>query len=244
MNADIHMLTGAYVLNALSEDEREAFEAHLARCTACAREVHELRETTARLGFAAAESPPASLRSRVLAGVRNTRQLPPDEGPIVPLRGRKWPLRVATGLAAASIAGLLALGTHSMLLDQELTETRQALERSEHAYGELTEVLTAPDADAVHHDAEDAAVTVIVSESRGKLAVIPHGMSEPPGDDIYQVWFIEGDTPTSAGLLAEPDRPLVTDADHPADVLGITVEPAGGSDAPTSEPIMVVAYPG
>jgi anti-sigma factor RsiW len=36
MTADLHTLTGAYVLHALSESERAAFERHLADCAACA----------------------------------------------------------------------------------------------------------------------------------------------------------------------------------------------------------------
>ena len=37
------MFDGAYVLGALSDDDRRAYEAHLAECDACAASVRELQ---------------------------------------------------------------------------------------------------------------------------------------------------------------------------------------------------------
>lgn len=76
-NQDAHALTGAYVCDALDAAERAAFEAHLATCDACAREVADLRETTAALAMAAAEPPPARLHAAVTAQIATTPQLPP-----------------------------------------------------------------------------------------------------------------------------------------------------------------------
>lgn len=42
---DLHTLTGAYALGALSEQESAEFAGHLAQCQACTQEVRELRET-------------------------------------------------------------------------------------------------------------------------------------------------------------------------------------------------------
>ncbi|HEY0641398.1 MAG TPA: anti-sigma factor, partial [Pseudonocardiaceae bacterium] len=77
MNAEIHTLTGAYALDALSGTERAGFEHHLAECPACAAEVAELQATAAALGTAVAATPPPGLRAKVLAEARRTRQLPP-----------------------------------------------------------------------------------------------------------------------------------------------------------------------
>ena len=56
--ADLHTLTGAFALDALSEREAKEFDRHLSRCPMCAQEVGELRETAARLALAVAEVPP------------------------------------------------------------------------------------------------------------------------------------------------------------------------------------------
>ena len=49
-----HTLAGAYALDAIDGPDRARFERHLARCPACAAELRELREATARLAGAAA----------------------------------------------------------------------------------------------------------------------------------------------------------------------------------------------
>ncbi|MGW4275741.1 RskA family anti-sigma factor, partial [Streptomyces seoulensis] len=49
---DLHSMTGAYALHALPDDERAAFERHLAGCASCAQEVAEFAATAARLALA------------------------------------------------------------------------------------------------------------------------------------------------------------------------------------------------
>jgi anti-sigma factor RsiW len=80
-SAEMHTLTGAFAVNALSEHERAQFPRHLAECESCSQEVRELRATAARLGAAVAEDPPAGLKQRVLAEIHVTRQQPPNVVP-------------------------------------------------------------------------------------------------------------------------------------------------------------------
>src|SRR5580658_2451994 len=80
MRDDSHVLSGAYVLDALGESERDSFERHLQHCPLCEDEVRGLRETAARLGLAKTLDPPPQLRPRVLAAAYRTRQLPPPAG--------------------------------------------------------------------------------------------------------------------------------------------------------------------
>jgi anti-sigma-K factor RskA len=80
MSPDIHTLTGAYAADALPEDERRFFEAHLAECDACAQEVAELQATAAILGAASYETPPPGMKSAVLAEIDQIRQEAPRAG--------------------------------------------------------------------------------------------------------------------------------------------------------------------
>lgn len=73
---DLHGLAGAYALDAVDDDEREAFEAHLAHCEACREELDGLVATAARLGSAVTASPPAHLKGRLLDIVARTPQQP------------------------------------------------------------------------------------------------------------------------------------------------------------------------
>ncbi len=75
MVPDAHALTGAYVLNALPDEERRTLETHCAVCLPCAQELRELQATAARLGLAMTAAAPKSLKDKVLHG---TRTLPQD----------------------------------------------------------------------------------------------------------------------------------------------------------------------
>ncbi len=79
MSKDLHALTGAYVMDALDDDERDAFEAYMATSPATQAEVASLLEVGAMLGGAAAETPPEGLRRAVMAEIDNVRQ----ERPVV-----------------------------------------------------------------------------------------------------------------------------------------------------------------
>ena len=64
MSEELHTLVGLYVVDALDDDERARFEAHLAGCPACQQEVAEFRSTTGRLSQLMAERPPESAARR------------------------------------------------------------------------------------------------------------------------------------------------------------------------------------
>ncbi|HEV2254543.1 MAG TPA: anti-sigma factor [Streptosporangiaceae bacterium] len=89
MRDDLHVLSGSYVLDALSEPERDSFERHLQHCPLCEDEVRGLRETAARLALAKTLDPPPQLRPRVLAAAYRTRQLPPPAGDRLGLEHRR-----------------------------------------------------------------------------------------------------------------------------------------------------------
>ena len=74
--SDVHSTVGAYVVDALTADERADFESHLAGCPSCQVEAAEFTETLAELSPLRAAAPPPALRSSVMAAIAGTRQLP------------------------------------------------------------------------------------------------------------------------------------------------------------------------
>ena len=62
-------------------------------------------------------------------------------------------------------------------------------------------------------------------------------------DSTYELWYIDDSGATPAGTFdpaRDGDAFVVLDGEFaPGLVVGITVEPAGGSPAPTTEPIAV-----
>ena len=74
---DLHLLTGAYVLHALSPEEHAEFERHLPGCPSCSQEIRELAETAGKLASAVAVAPPEALKLQVMARISAERQEPP-----------------------------------------------------------------------------------------------------------------------------------------------------------------------
>ena len=98
---DLHELTAAYALDALDDDDRRAFEAHLAECDDCRTELTSLGETVGALAYAAeGPAPPPDLRGRILTAARAE---PPK---VVALRPRRTRLYAGIAVAAAACAGL------------------------------------------------------------------------------------------------------------------------------------------
>ena len=93
---DLHDLTAAYALDALSSDEAETYERHLGQCEECREQLAELNATAAALAFATvAPAPPSRLRAAILE------QAAAERTNVVPLLRRRW---VARGLAVAAAA--------------------------------------------------------------------------------------------------------------------------------------------
>ncbi|MCR6485663.1 anti-sigma factor [Amycolatopsis sp. OK19-0408] len=222
MTAELHTLTGAYALDAVSDVERAGFERHLGECAACRQEVAELRATGARLGAADTVPPPPELRLLVLADVARTRQLPPK----VPVarklsRAKTWQLRTALFGAAAAAVLAVAVGV----------QTSTTVARP------VDSVLSAPDASAVQGVGQGTA-TLVVSRSRNQAVLLASGLPALDAAHAYQVWLIGPDGAHSAGLM-QPEapgqmRPMLADLPPGTDRIGITVEPAGGSAGPTT----------
>jgi anti-sigma factor RsiW len=116
---DIHDLTAAYALDALDEQDRAAFEEHLAGCERCREEVVTLQEAAATLAYAVdAPAPPPELRGRILARARAER---PN---VLPLRPR-WAAPAAV-IAAVAAAVAVGVGIWAATLSHDLSRERSA----------------------------------------------------------------------------------------------------------------------
>ena len=233
---ELHLLTGAYAADALDGDERAVFEAHLETCEVCRQEVAELTATAARLGSAAAAPTPAGLRERVLAEADRTRQLSPLGAPARPERlpARPWYRRPLAAAAALLLVVAAGLGVLAFVEHQRADEARTMADR-----------LAAVAADPAH------TVRTVAFRNGGTGTVVAahgvavfHGAELPmlPADRAYQLWRIHGRRAQSAGVLGRGGEltGVVTDV-AAGDVVGVTVEPASGSDQPTTTPVFLAS---
>jgi anti-sigma-K factor RskA len=233
METGIHELTAGYALDALDQDERRAYEAHLAACATCQQELESFWETSEALAVAASgPAPNPGLRDRILADIRaEPRQ---NVIPFEPRRRRIVPVLGAVAAAAAVVA--LAVGLWTSSLSSDLDETRSALDRANAAAA----VLADPDARSV-----------ALSQGSGRLVVDPDGRAVLVVDDLgpapagktYEMWVAsEGQDPQRAGVFpGDEDGRDIVPVDGTVEegqVVLVTVEDAGGVEAPTTEPIL------
>jgi anti-sigma-K factor RskA len=249
---DLHALTGAYVLDALDDDERALFDHHLETCDACAREVAELREPAARLSATSNVPPPPGLRERVLAEAARTpqeRSTHADE--LAALRAPPrtaappWAYRLTATAAAVLLVAVAGLTYLVVDLHDRLAETEATAEQARDTAETVSEVLAAPDASLVTSETADgASARVVASPSRGEAVLVAEGLEPAPAERIYQLWLIDEDGATSAGLFdTEADgraTALLAGDLAGAAAIGITLEPAGGSPQPTTEPVLAI----
>jgi anti-sigma factor RsiW len=101
---ELQELTGAFALDAVEPDEREAMELHLLECPRCRAEVAEYREVAAFLAHNG-HTAPEGLWDRI-AGALEEAPPPLDLAPVVPLPQprRAVGLRIVAAVAAAAAA--------------------------------------------------------------------------------------------------------------------------------------------
>jgi anti-sigma-K factor RskA len=125
--------------------------------------------------------------------------------------------------------------------------TSRELDHAKARIAALTAVLSAPDSHAKTQIAADGTrATVVYSLHRHALVFTSHGLPPLPSGKVYQLWLI-GKRIRSGGLLkegpADNSRPVLAEGLRPGDVVGLTVEPAGGTKQPTMNPFIVIKLP-
>jgi anti-sigma-K factor RskA len=237
-------LAEVYALDAVSDAERAAIEAYVSAAPEAERQafqerVRQARETLATT-FTAEEEPPADLFDRIVAQLpahsadvsapAAPAALPPVTDQLSAARERRDVRRRSAGMrnwligvAAAAVIALGGVGVGAYVANQN---------------DPLTQVLQAQDVRQATVEVSGGGTAIVsIAPSKDALVVRMKDVPPPPEGKVYQMWLIpkDGTSPVSQGLMdAEAlSKPAVVKGIHSAAALGITVEPAGGSTAPT-----------
>ncbi|MET0447474.1 MAG: anti-sigma factor [Aeromicrobium sp.] len=232
MSIDLHSLMAPYALDALDDEERTRFEAHLDQCVDCQLELSGFMATAIRLGDAASHTPPPALRDRLLTEISVTPQQRPIISSLAERRGLRRTLpRLA--MAAAFLIGAVGVGGYVVERDNAETEHDQNVA--------ISSVLSADDVTTAAHDFDEGgSVKLFSSASADSAVIIAKDLPSPGAGKVYQVWMIDSSGPTSEGTF-ETAGQMIMDGVADADRVAVTVEPAGGSDQPTTPPIATIA---
>lgn len=236
MTAEIHSLIGAYVLDAVDDLERAAVDRHLRECDACRTDAAELREAAARLADGAWSVPPPRLRDNVLAAVATTRQLPVATAPRSrPALRSRW-VAAAAAVVAAVVAAVGAGTATFTVQEQRVREERAVAEAARAGEAEVRDILAAPD--VVLRDQPltgGGKVTVAYSRLRDSGVIMLAAVAAPADGRVFQLWTVRAGSPVSEYVLAAGQTSVVkvVAGMSAASAVGVSVEPPGGSPAPT-----------
>ncbi len=245
----IHDLAAPFALDALDEKERAGFESHLAGCAECRATVAEMVGTMADLESQDPVVPPDRLRNAVLAEVARTPQLPAgSEGertePGLVGTGSTGGDRAGSGdnvvgfpnrrswLVTSAAAGIAAVVLVAVLVGGVFERTDP-----------VDEVLAAADATSSPLESEVVVgARVTFSPELGRAVFTATELPEIAADETYELWLIDDDGPAPAGQFTPGVdggvAALIDGEVMPGLVVGLTVEPAGGSPAPTGEVLL------
>lgn len=226
-------LKDAYVLGALPEEERDEFERYLAAHPERQAEVDELGAFANLLAISPQQQePPPELRRRVMEVV---------EAEAAPRHARRR--TVFAGLWEYLDARTIALGAAAVLVIGLLSWNVLLQEQVQDLSGQVEEAQAEGRTIALEGTwAQQGASAEVAAIDENRVILVAENMPSVPEDRTCQIWVIHDDVPTPSGLF-DPEGNMtaaaVTTSIEKADAIAVTVEPAGGSEKPTSDPVLL-----
>jgi len=245
-------LKDAYVLDALPDEERRIFEEYLSAHPERQAEIDELGAVAGLLAFAPHEQePPPQLRSRIMGIVES--EAAPRDARRASVFTRFWDFLGARGLALGA-AALLVIGLFSwnLLLQGQVGDLQGQVQNSQGQVkdlrGQVQEAQTqrrveqTPTIALAGSWADQGANVEVASIDQDQVILVAKNMPSVPDNRTCQIWVIKGASPPSPSGLFQPDGNMtatpITSPIEKADTIAVTVEPAGGSDQPTTKPVL------
>jgi len=231
----------AYALGALDGDDVPALEAHLKTCEACQAELGTYRAVSdSLLAAVPPRQPSAALRRRLQS------QLPSAQK----ARGPQFTWSFGQFAVGTALVALLFMNVFSFLQMREIQRQQAGLLQQLKTNQFALSMLAYPTTQSFPIAGDNLSGSVLLDRERNTVALVMWHLPELSEEQIYQIWLIEPDGHrVSAGLfrpeadVAYTTQPVYSEQDISSFVgVGVTVEPAGGSDEPTGPRVFKVDF--
>jgi len=221
--------------------------------------IREAEEALVNYSLLHSKTPPSSAKEKIFNALTDEGEIRAvDEKQLMPDPARTYPF-VRIIAIAASILFVATIAFHVV----KVTEFRQRIRQLEQEKADLivrNETFMAQIQDArreLEVIGDPAFRTIVLNGTPGhdeKRALVywntvshevylkPANLPALPSDQQYQLWGIVGGQPVSAGIYdpGDAEHPLrQMDSFEKAEMFAITIEPAGGSEHPTLEQMVV-----
>ena len=240
MPHDFEELLAAYVLDALAPEEQRQLEAHLRDCETCQGILASYQRVTEALLFApGSKAPPRQLRARLLRQIDQRSETPQRRRAI-----QRVPA-AAFGLALGLII-LVGINIGFLLQTQRLLDQGQDTAAQQQAGQTAVAIASYPSSQVASIEEDGLRGTFVYDPDLPVGVMYVWGLQPPPEDQAYQAWLVDSQGQRlSGGLLSFSEDPgfswLLIEAPTTMSEfisLGVTLEPAGGSLAPTGPRIL------
>jgi anti-sigma-K factor RskA len=213
-HTELQELLGAFVLNAVDPLEHRRIERHIASCEECAREVRLLGVPAAELSVLPMPADADDLVEKIASSL--------------PWRPRKALTRLSAAIAAVAVVVAGYLGV--TLRNQNAREEQ------------ITTVIAGADRTVKLDAAEGFGGRGHLYLAGDDAVLALDNVPDAGRDRAYQLWALTGNQPRSMAVLDGEGR-IVHLFEWQGDATGfaVTIEPAGGSPVPTSDPVLVSA---
>jgi anti-sigma-K factor RskA len=221
----------AYALGCLEPDERQQFELHLPTCQSCQSDLRAYQSVMTELALAAPRvEPPARLRAAILQ-----KASPPLSKPVQPATR----LSVFSWLGRLFMAHPVAWGIASLVLIVALVFSNIFFIAQDNQ-GQLAQAATFHT--VILYDTNpqgDSKALLVISDDGRFGTLVTDNLPALNSQSQYQLWLVKDNTRTSGGLFKVTDTGYgwlkieATASLLTYQSFGVTVEPAGGSVAPT-----------
>lgn len=258
-------LFSGFALNALSQAERDKVLQHADTSDTASQELDSLQQTAAYLGLTVPEiQPPPRIKANVMDAIRTVEQIPASVAETQAVRfateakAQPYPAnapaesmqkaRKKSQKFFALAAGILlvasgALGAMVWNLNTQQQQMNTLIQAMKSERDTMMQILSAPDMQSKSQTLDDGAtIRLSYSAESGAMAVSTHSMPKLPEGKGYELWLISAEKATPAGMLDLSNASataMITGSMEGITHFGITVEPATGSPAPTTEPILL-----
>jgi anti-sigma-K factor RskA len=233
-------ILSSYALQALDPDEVQSVKEHLAACQECTQRLAEYDAIADGLLFAVPpKTPPPQLRSRLAASMASGRREAASP------RFRFSFLPAALG---AALIALLVTTVYLVFQVRYLQQQQAALLKILNQYQSTVALVSQPGISVVPLKTDQLSGNMVISPDGHSGVMYLNGLSPLDPDHSYQVWLIPANgSPESAGtfqvqqnqsFISFPIRSPEPIQDFAN--MGITIEKLGGSEAPTTKPILLV----
>jgi anti-sigma-K factor RskA len=256
MDPSMEELLPFYVLDALTEEEKNQVESYLAEHPEARAQVQEMQSGASVLPYAVSPVEPPrhvkeALMARVSADARVSKSVPSPQ-PI--RRGIRFEdiFRVLSlGAAAIAILWAFVLNAQVAQLQDEVSALTDRVAAQSQSLDDLIRNLPQTDQSDVitvslkSTGEQPRALGQLIANPKEQSAVLViSGLPPLEAGKTYQVWLI-GNAPVSAGLLTVDENGqsvlivTSTEAIGSFKSLGISIEPEGGSEQPTGEIVVL-----